>query len=464
MLNLEIDGRTGAGASGQHGDGRREPLGIYVPHFCYHKKLSIAANCRMCLVQVEKAPKPLPACATPAAEGMKVWTASRAGGAGAEIGDGVPADQPPARLPDLRPGRRVPAAGSRGRLRPVGLALHRGEARRLPQEPGPARGGRGDDALHPVHALRALRAGDRRRDGARDDRARRARGDRLVRRPHRRFGAVGQHDRHLSGRRAHVEAVPLRRADVGARATQVGVAARFARQQSHRPGEGRPRAARRCRSRTRRSTSAGSRTRIASRTKRSEATSASRADDQGRRRMEDRRLADGARSRRRRACAIRWSKHGGAALGTLVSPHSTLEEMALAAKLTRGARLGQYRLPPPPDRISAATAMGRASRGSACRSPSSTRSIACSSSAASCARIIRLLAQRLRQAAKKGAQISLLHSVADDSLITRRAFVRRAAVDAAAGARRDRGRGGARARASQCRPRWRASSRRQPQR
>ena len=40
-------------------------LGIYMPHFCYHKKLSIAANCRMCLVQVEKAPKPQPACATP---------------------------------------------------------------------------------------------------------------------------------------------------------------------------------------------------------------------------------------------------------------------------------------------------------------------------------------------------------------------------------------------------------------
>ena len=47
-------------------------LGIYVPHFCYHKKLSIAANCRMCLVEVEKAPKPLPACATPVTEGMKV--------------------------------------------------------------------------------------------------------------------------------------------------------------------------------------------------------------------------------------------------------------------------------------------------------------------------------------------------------------------------------------------------------
>jgi NADH-quinone oxidoreductase subunit G len=51
-------------------------LGIYVPHFCYHKKLSIAANCRMCLVQVEKAPKPMPACATPATEGMKVLTRS----------------------------------------------------------------------------------------------------------------------------------------------------------------------------------------------------------------------------------------------------------------------------------------------------------------------------------------------------------------------------------------------------
>ncbi len=51
-------------------------IGTYVPHFCYHKKLSIAANCRMCLVEVEKAPKPLPACATPVTEGMKVWTHS----------------------------------------------------------------------------------------------------------------------------------------------------------------------------------------------------------------------------------------------------------------------------------------------------------------------------------------------------------------------------------------------------
>lgn len=76
MINFEIDGKPVAVPKGKTVmDGARE-LGIYIPHFCYHKKLSIAANCRMCLVQVEKAPKPLPACATPAAEGMKVTTHS----------------------------------------------------------------------------------------------------------------------------------------------------------------------------------------------------------------------------------------------------------------------------------------------------------------------------------------------------------------------------------------------------
>ena len=76
MLNIEIDGKPTQVAPGTSVIEAAHQLGIYVPHFCYHKKLSIAANCRMCLVQVEKAPKPLPACATPAAEGMKVWTQS----------------------------------------------------------------------------------------------------------------------------------------------------------------------------------------------------------------------------------------------------------------------------------------------------------------------------------------------------------------------------------------------------
>ncbi len=76
MINLEIDGKQVQVENGATVMEAANKLGVFVPHFCYHKKLSIAANCRMCLVQVEKAPKPLPACATPATEGMKVQTSS----------------------------------------------------------------------------------------------------------------------------------------------------------------------------------------------------------------------------------------------------------------------------------------------------------------------------------------------------------------------------------------------------
>ena len=75
-IKLEIDGKPVEVENGATVMEAATKLGTFVPHFCYHKKLSIAANCRMCLVQVEKAPKPLPACATPATEGMKVWTQS----------------------------------------------------------------------------------------------------------------------------------------------------------------------------------------------------------------------------------------------------------------------------------------------------------------------------------------------------------------------------------------------------
>ncbi len=78
MAKLEIDGRPVEIPDNSTIMDAANKLGIYVPHFCYHRKLSIAANCRMCLVQVEKAPKPLPACATPATEGMKVHTHSAA--------------------------------------------------------------------------------------------------------------------------------------------------------------------------------------------------------------------------------------------------------------------------------------------------------------------------------------------------------------------------------------------------
>lgn len=76
MLEIEIDGKQLQVPDGCTVMEAATTVGAYVPHFCYHKKLSIAANCRMCLVQVEKAPKPLPACATPVTNGMKVWTHS----------------------------------------------------------------------------------------------------------------------------------------------------------------------------------------------------------------------------------------------------------------------------------------------------------------------------------------------------------------------------------------------------
>ena len=76
MPIVEIDGRQIEVQNGATVMDAANALGIVIPHFCYHKKLSIAANCRMCLVQVEKAPKPLPACATPVIDGMKVFTES----------------------------------------------------------------------------------------------------------------------------------------------------------------------------------------------------------------------------------------------------------------------------------------------------------------------------------------------------------------------------------------------------
>ncbi|MGE5241702.1 MAG: NADH-quinone oxidoreductase subunit NuoG [Bacteroidota bacterium] len=75
-VTIEVDGRKLQARKGQMLIQATDAAGIYIPRFCYHNKLSIAANCRMCLVDVEKSPKPLPACATPVAEGMVVRTRS----------------------------------------------------------------------------------------------------------------------------------------------------------------------------------------------------------------------------------------------------------------------------------------------------------------------------------------------------------------------------------------------------
>jgi NADH-quinone oxidoreductase subunit G len=76
MIEIELDGKKVSVPEGSMVMHAADAAGTYVPHFCYHKKLSIAANCRMCLVDIEKAPKPMPACATPVTNGMVVRTKS----------------------------------------------------------------------------------------------------------------------------------------------------------------------------------------------------------------------------------------------------------------------------------------------------------------------------------------------------------------------------------------------------
>ena len=76
MIEIQLDGQKVEIAEGSMVMHAAEKAGTYIPHFCYHKKLSIAANCRMCLVDIEKAPKPMPACATPVTQGMIVRTKS----------------------------------------------------------------------------------------------------------------------------------------------------------------------------------------------------------------------------------------------------------------------------------------------------------------------------------------------------------------------------------------------------
>src|SRR5210317_1574674 len=76
IVNIEVDGKPVEARPGQMIIEVTDEIGISVPRFCYHDKLSIAANCRMCLVDVDKVPKPLPACATPCNDGMVVHTKS----------------------------------------------------------------------------------------------------------------------------------------------------------------------------------------------------------------------------------------------------------------------------------------------------------------------------------------------------------------------------------------------------
>ena len=76
MANIEINGKPLQVTDGAMVIEAADNAGITIPRFCYHKKLSVAANCRMCLVEIEKIAKPVPACATPVTDGMKIFTKS----------------------------------------------------------------------------------------------------------------------------------------------------------------------------------------------------------------------------------------------------------------------------------------------------------------------------------------------------------------------------------------------------
>ncbi len=168
-LRSRLDGRQDRGARGQHGDARgcQSARHLHSALLLSQEAQSIAANCRMCLVEVEKAPKPLPACATPVTPGMIVHHQNDKSHQGPKGRDGVFADQPPAGLPHLRPGRRVPAAGpGRGVRRRRLRATQKKSALSFTRTVGPLISMRGDESLHPLHPLRSLRPGNCRRDGA----------------------------------------------------------------------------------------------------------------------------------------------------------------------------------------------------------------------------------------------------------------------------------------------------------
>ena len=135
-----------------------EQLGIEIPRFCDHPLLDPAGACRQCLVDVEGQRKPVASCTQTVADGMVVRTqlTSPVAQEGAGGRHGAPPDQPPARLPDVRQGRRVPAAEPGHVHRPGGQPVPRRQAD-LPQarqhlHPGAA----GPGAVHPVHPLRPV--------------------------------------------------------------------------------------------------------------------------------------------------------------------------------------------------------------------------------------------------------------------------------------------------------------------
>jgi ferredoxin len=267
-MEIEIDGKVAHVPDGSTIMDAAQQLGAYIPHFCYHKKLSIAANCRMCLVQVEKAPKPLPACATPVTNGMKVFTHSELA---VKAQKGVmefllinhPLDCPicdqggECQLQDLAVGY----GGSASRF-------HEDKRVVFHKDVGPLISMQ--EMARCIHCTRCVRFGQEIAGVMELGMASRNMHSEITTFVGRsgRFRAVGQHDRPLPGGCFDLQTLPLFGPQLGAVAAQVDQPARQYRRQPDRAGQEQCECCVFCRATTRTSTSAGSRTRSASRTKR----------------------------------------------------------------------------------------------------------------------------------------------------------------------------------------------------
>ncbi|MEP7180676.1 MAG: NADH-quinone oxidoreductase subunit NuoG [Betaproteobacteria bacterium] len=415
MLKIEIDGRYAEVAHGSTVMDAAHQLGIFVPHFCWHKKLSIAANCRMCLVQVEKAPKPLPACATPVTDGMKVWTHSEVA---------VAAQKSVMEFLLINHPLDCPICDQGGECQLQDLAVGYGasasrytEAKRVVfhKNLGPLISA--EEMTRCIHCTRCIRFGQE---------------------------IAGTMELGMIGRGEHSEIVSFvgRTVDselsgnmidlcpVGALTSKpFRYAARtweLSRRKSVSPHD-----------------ALGSNLVVQVKGDRvlrvlpleNEAVNECWISDKDRFSYEalngEDRLTAPMVKQAGEWKTVDWhtalefvahslkdvtAKHGGAALGTLVSPHATLEEMALAAKLTRafGSDNVDHRLRQSDFRGDGQGA-GVPWLGLPLAALDTLERVLVVGS------FLRkdhpLVAQRLRQAAKKGAQVSLLHSVADDSLI-----------------------------------------------
>ena len=202
---ITVDGLAVEAQPGELLIAAAERAGTYIPRFCYHPRMKPVGMCRMCLVEVDtgRGPALQPSCMLDG--GRRHERRHRV--AGGEEGPGrrarVPPDQPPARLPGVRQGRRVPAAGPDAGVRPRREPLRRGEASLGEADRALRARGPGPRAVHPVRPLHAVRRrGGRRPADLVHQPGQRDRGQHVPRRPLR-VVLQRQHRADLPGRRAH---------------------------------------------------------------------------------------------------------------------------------------------------------------------------------------------------------------------------------------------------------------------